>query len=142
MNADVVIVARCNDPKTERKLRKAGANHVISPSAIAGHRMATQLLHPSVVDFIDVVTHVGDEEMWLEEFQVCNGADLDGRTLVESNLHRTIGVNVLALRQRGEQSVQSESISDVKLEAGDVLIALGTREQLDALRQGCGREAR
>lgn len=82
----------------------------------------------------DVVTHAGDEELWLEELEVRAGADLEGKTPVESNLQRSTGVNVLAVRRRGKQSVESESISDTRLEAGDVLIALGTRDQLDALR--------
>jgi voltage-gated potassium channel len=135
LNADLVIVARSNQPETARKLLKAGANHVISPSTIAGHRIATQLMHPSVVDFLDVVTHAGDEELWLEEVAVRAGGNLDGKTLVESNLQRSTGVNVLAVRRRGKQSVESESISDTRLEAGDVLIALGARDQLDAMRR-------
>ncbi len=133
-NADLVIVARSDQPKTEAKLLKAGANHVISPSTIAGHRIATQLMHPSVVDFLDVVTHAGDEELWLEEVAVRAEADLEGKTLVESNLQRSTGVNVLAVRRRGKQNVETESIADTRLEAGDVLIALGTRVQLDAMK--------
>lgn len=136
INPDLVIVARANQPATEPKLMRAGANHVISPFEIAGHRIATQLMHPSVIDFLDVVMHAGDEERWLEEIEVHTGTDLDGKTLVESDLHRAIGVNVLAVRRRGKQSVESESIADLRLGAGDVLVVLGTRNQLDALKKG------
>lgn len=135
LNPQLAIVARSNDPATERKLLKAGANHVISPTAIAGHRMATQLMHPSVVDFLDVVMHSGEDEMWLQEVEVRPGAELDGKTLVECNLNRRLGVNVLALRRRGKLNVESGSISDARLEPGDVLVAIGTRPQLEALRQ-------
>jgi voltage-gated potassium channel len=137
LNPDLVIVARCNDPATERKLTKAGANHVISPYSIAGHRIATQLMHPSVVDFLDVVMHSGDQEMWLEEVAVCEGADLVGKTLVESDLSRSVGVNILAFRRHGSESTESGPVADTRLEAGDVLIALGTRTQLDSLRRVC-----
>lgn len=135
LNPELVIVARCNEPAAERKLLSAGANHVISPYAIAGRRMATQLLHPSVADFLDVVMHSGDQEMWLEEVRVREGADLVGKSLVECNLNRNIGVNVLALRRRDRSSVEPGPISDSRLEVGDVLIALGTRNQLDALKR-------
>ncbi len=64
-----------------------------------------------------------------------NGRAALGKTLVESNLNRRAGVNVLALRRRGQRSVESGPISDAKLETGDVLIVLGNRKQLDALRQ-------
>lgn len=135
INPDLVIVARSNDPAAEGKLLRAGANHVISPYAIAGRRMAAQLLHPSVADFLDVVMHSGDQEMWLEEVRVGQNADLVGKTLVECNLNRNFGVNVLALRRQGRASVEPGPISDSRLGAGDVLIALGTRTQLDALKR-------
>ena len=135
MNSTLVIVARCNDPATEPKLLKAGASHVISPYAIAGHRMATQLLHPSITDFLDVVMHSGEQELWLEEVEVGAGAGLAGKTLVESALNRRYGINVLALRRRGRKKIELGAISDIPLEAGDMLIALGTREQLDALKR-------
>jgi len=137
INPDLVIVARSNQPATEAKLLKAGADHVISPYAIAGHRIATQLLHPSVVDFLDVVMHSGQEEMWLEEVEVESGTELDGKTLVESDLSRRVGANVLAIRPKGQHSVRSGTIADVKLSPGDVLIVLGTRTQLDELKRVC-----
>ena len=130
-------MARSNDAATERKLLRAGANHVISPYAIAGHRIATQLMHPSVVDFLDVVMHSGDEEMWLEEVEVRAGTGLAGKTLVECDLNRSVGVNVLALRRRGTQrNVETGAISDARLEEGDVLVALGTRPTARRTEEG------
>jgi voltage-gated potassium channel len=135
LNPDLNIVARANQPSTEAKLLHAGATHVISPYTLGGRRIATQLLYPSVTDFLDVVMHSADLELCLEEIRVEGGSDLDSKTVAEVEVRRRTGANVLALvRHDGsEQSVVNNPPATLRIKPGDVLIALGTMDQLQAL---------
>jgi voltage-gated potassium channel len=132
INPDLLIIARCNQPASERKLRIAGANQVINPYQITGHRMAALLLHPGVVEFLDVVMRRGDLELRIEEIAVDPKSPLHGRTLADCRVRSETGVNVLAVRRR-DGKLCSEIHADFRLEAGDALICLGTEAQLAAL---------
>ncbi len=132
LNRTMTIIARANSEESERKLRIAGATHVINPYAISGRRMARQLIHPSVMEFMDVVMHQGQVEFRIEEIQVKAGSSLDGKTLEECNVRRRTGVNVLAVR-RPTGEILTNLAGDFLLRPGDVLIGLGTPKQLEAL---------
>lgn len=99
LNKDLVIIARGDQPASERKLKVAGADHVISPYAIGGHRMASQLLHPSVMEFLEVVMRQGNLELWIEEIVVDHGSDLENQNLADGRIRTRTGANVLAVRR-------------------------------------------
>jgi voltage-gated potassium channel len=79
LNPDLDIVARAIHPEVEDKLRRAGATHVISPYRIGGQRIVTQLLHPQITEFLDVILHRRDLELWLEEITVAADGPANGR---------------------------------------------------------------
>jgi voltage-gated potassium channel len=133
LNLDLPIVARANDPATEPKLIRAGATHVISPYTLSGRRIARQLLYPSVTDFLDVVMHSGGLELWLEECRIAAGSDLHDKTAHEAEVRKLTGANVLAVRRRDQGAIMTNPPVEMRFEPGDVLIALGTRSQLEAL---------
>ncbi len=140
LNRDLLIITRGIMPDSERKLRKAGANHVILPHAIGGRRMAGILLQPTVVDFLDVVMHSGDLELWLREIRVGEGAVLCNQTVGEIRVRSRTGANVLAIK-----TARGQLLTDVNTEyvlrADDVLVALGTKEQLASLDELAGRKS-
>jgi len=133
LSPGLTIVARANHPSTEPKLRRAGATNVISPYTISGRRIARQLLYPSVTDFLDVVMHTGALELLLEECHVQPEGDLNGKTVEEAHVRRRTGANILAIRRRGEDAIRTNPPAEMRFEPGDVLIALGTHTQLEAL---------
>lgn len=126
------IVARGIMPDAEPKLRKAGANHVIMPHVIGGRQMAGMLLRPTVVDFLDVVMHSAELEFWLEDVRVAPGCELENLTVGEAAVRGRTGATILAIRSVVGQLITNVG-SDYALHAGDVLVALGTRQQLKAL---------
>jgi voltage-gated potassium channel len=140
LNPDLLIVARAIQVEAEDKLRRAGATHVISPYRIGGQRIVTQLLHPRITDFLDVVVHRGSLELWLEEITVASDGPVAGRPLGETAIWGPDGVKVLAVGRRNGELITSPR-KDLRLEADDVLIALGTLEQLEAARQAAGDRA-
>jgi voltage-gated potassium channel len=137
LNPELDIVARAIQPEVEDKLRRAGATHVISPYRIGGQRIVTQLLHPKVTDFLDVIMHRRDLGLWLEEITVAPDGTANGRSLGDTAFWGTGGVRVLAVSREGGDLVTGPR-ADLRLSAGDVLIALGTLEQLAVAQREAG----
>jgi len=133
-NANLFIISRGNLPESERKLRIAGANQVINPYTITGHRMAAQLLHPSVVEFLDVIMHTGDLELRIEEIHIGQTSAMNGKSLAECNVRGDTGVNVLAIR-RDDGRLYTHLPANFTLSVDDTLIGLGTQTQLSLLAQ-------
>ena len=133
LNPKLVIVARANQSATEHKLLRAGATHVLSPYTISGRRIASLLLHPSITDFLDVVMHSGKLELVLEECAVKEGSDLHGKTVAEAEVRKRTGANVLAVRRHDQGAILTNLPSEMRFEPGDVIIGLGTHEQLQTL---------
>jgi voltage-gated potassium channel len=138
LNPDLFIVARAATAEAEHKLTIAGANRVISPYILGGRSMAGHALRPAVMDFLDVLVHSDDLEMWLEEVTIGANSALCGVQLGEAQLRDTVGITVLAVRRaNGHMLVNPHG--DVVLEAGDTLIALGARADLDRAEQDIDR---
>jgi len=121
------IVARSSYPDSVPKLERAGADRVVSPYTTSGLRMAALAMQPAVVDVLDIVTQ-GGTQMSIEELVV---PDTDGGRVTAATL-RASGAMLLAVR--GSDGAISVGPGDaLPLRAGDILVAMGTREQLDAL---------
>lgn len=132
LNPNLVIIARSNTLDSERKLGIAGADHVINPYSISGHRMARQLIHPNVVEFMDVVMRRGQLQILIEEIRVSTSSVLHDKSLAQYNVRQRTGANVLAVSRPGGRTF-TDINSDFVILAGDTLIALGTPEQLERL---------
>jgi voltage-gated potassium channel len=124
LNANLVIVARAEDDRSERKLLHAGATRVVSPYAIGGHRMAHALLRPTVLDVIDLATHSHGLELQIEEVEVTPGSFCDGVTLQASGLRRAAGLIVIAIRKPAEETTFNPT-ADTPIAAGDRLVLMG-----------------
>jgi voltage-gated potassium channel len=134
---DLFIVARSVDSSNERKMRRAGANKVISPYQIGGRHMANIVVRPHVAEFMDVVTLDSGLELWLEEIAISENSPLAGKTVVEADMRRQTGVTLVALLQGGEKGMITPD-ENTRFAVGDELIVLGTRQQLAALEDFVG----
>jgi voltage-gated potassium channel len=130
LNPRLFIVARAATSEAEHKLTIAGANRVISPYILGGRSMAGHALRPAVMDFLDVLVHSDDLEMWLEEVKIGSNSVLAGVPLGEAHLRDTVGITVLAVRRADGQMLVNPP-GDVVLCPGDTLIALGARSDLE-----------
>lgn len=138
LRPDLVIIARARTEASEPKLLRAGATRVVNPQRIGGQRIAAAALQPNVVEFLDVVMHDGSLEFRLEEVHVKAGSRLAGSTLSaaadgDSTASDSAGALVLALRRTGGSFVTNPPLH-ARIEPGSVLIAIGTEQQLDALK--------
>lgn len=101
---------------------------VVNPNRLGGLRLAHLLVKPAVVDFLEVSLGPDGEELQLEEARVSETSPLANRSLSELELRRTFGVGVVAIR-RGTSFIPNPEGS-VRLEAGGVLVVIGTGEAL------------
>jgi voltage-gated potassium channel len=130
LRPDLFIEARSSSPEAEGKLRRAGADRIISPHAIGGRRMAMLALRPAVVDFIDTVTYGRGRELELENVDVGSGSQLVGRTMAQARSKD--GITVLAMRKKSGKLLANPPGEEV-IEEGDRLIVIGTKKRLAAL---------
>jgi voltage-gated potassium channel len=134
MNPDLYIVARASTIVTEAKMKKAGANRVISPYFIAGNRMASMALRPVAVDFLDMVMRSENVELELEEYMINDGSRIARKTLSELQIKQKTGAMILAIKQgTGKFNLQPGAATVIG--HGDVMVALGTSQQLELLRK-------
>jgi len=131
---DLFIVARARVESAEAKLLQAGADRVVNPQHIGGQRIAAMILQPSVTDFLDVVMHDADIEFRLAEVEVGAGSPIAGQTLRDAHLRDRTGALVLAMRDDAGR-FRSNPTPETEIRTGEVLIAIGTPGQLDALRE-------
>src|SRR2546430_10509393 len=129
-NPNLYIVARAGRPESIRRLELAGASRTISPYLMAGHRMAELAIRPAMVDFMDTLHH-GEAGIGVEEMVVTSGTTAAGQTLEEAGLLAPDAAPDLALRQLSG-AVVGQSAASLQLQDGDLLIALGTEDQLFA----------
>ena len=134
MRPDLLIVARARTESVDAKLLQAGANRVVNPQLIGGARMAALAVQPAVADFLDVVMHDGSLEFRLGDIPLDEGSLLAGRTLRQAQIRDRTGALVLAVRDAEGRFLTNPS-PDVQLQAGQLLIAIGTEVQLKGLRE-------
>ncbi len=139
LNADLYIVTRSVDAENDRKMRRAGANRVVSPYQIGGQHMANIIIRPHVTDFFDVVTLDGGIELWVEELVVGKTSELIGKTVGQANIRQETGVSIIAMLRENHSYLPD---AHTVLQAGDELIVIGTRDQLARLESLTGSELR
>ncbi len=131
LNANIHIVSRAANPGSESKLRRAGAKMVISPYVIAGRRMATAVTQPLVTEFLDVVMHTPDYDLRIDQVNLTADSVLVGKSLKDANIKQQSGAMILAVNQSGK--LITNPLPDQVFNSGDILIALGTEDELKKL---------
>jgi len=132
LNPGLNIVSRSVETDNEGKLIRAGADRVISPYQMGGRYMANVLTRPRVTEFLGSVTLDSGLELWLEEVNIAEESEIAGKTVGESNVRHRTGASLVGLFRQASGDMLSPDKSTL-LQAGDVLIVLGTREQLARL---------
>lgn len=127
MRKDLEIIVDCGDEASVPKFRAAGATHVVNPTFIGGMRIASQVLRPSAVAFLDGMLR-GPGEARVTEVVVAERAAAVGKSvgwLVEHG-----GLQVVALRNNGDKQFSYSPSNDVVIAAGSVVIVVGERARV------------
>ena len=137
LNPKLLIVARAEEEDAETKLRKVGANKIISPYLAGAHRAVQAVLRPAVLHFMEMATRPEFLDLQIEEIKVVGGSTMVGKSLRESRVGADLGVVVVGIvRANGELLYNPPG--DAVLEADAVLIALGQRRNLEQLEKIAG----
>ena len=131
LNSNITIVTRANDYESEKKLKRAGAKHVISPFKIGGSRIASIMLRPSITHFLDGLARAEEIRLTLVEVEVMKDSSLSGKTIMETGITNISESIIVALRRKTEP-IKIRPALDTMLKVGDQLVLMG---QLDAIHQ-------
>jgi len=133
INKELQIISRASQETSYNKLKLAGANNVILPDIIGGDHMASLVVVPGLVEFIDNLSIVGKSNINVEEIAVeklYNPSDI--RTIRDLDLRKKSGCTVIGFKGiDGEYIVNPEA--DIKLVPESKIIVLGRPEQINKL---------
>ena len=131
------LISRAESEEAAKKLKLAGSSVVVSPYVAAGKTMAATALRPIAVNFMELLA---GSQCEIEEFTLSRDSEkfnqMKRRTLAELDLGRQSGAMILAIRD-GEDLITNPG-GDFIIAPGQLLIALGSKEQLGALRELIG----
>jgi voltage-gated potassium channel len=141
INPNLHIVARAAEEQAEAKLMRAGANRVVAPTIIGGHRMAMALTKPAVGDFIDSIT-ANKLNLGFEQLEVEPVSSLVGKKLSQTNIRSELDIVIVSIKRNDGEIVFNPS-GDAMIQGGDMLIAIGKSDsliRLNALARGLAQQ--
>lgn len=138
LNPGLRVVTRSIEDDSPSKLAKVGADGIVSTNFIGGLRMASEMIRPVVVSFLDNMLRDPQRSMRIEEAHVGDSSRLAGIALKDSDIYQRTGLLVIALKKADAETYIYNPPGDVLIAPGDCLIACGTAEQFERLRQLTG----
>lgn len=134
LNQGIHIVARANEESVIPRLTRAGADKVVSPVITGSRQMAQMLLKPAVADFMELASMADKLDLELDQIEIGPGSGLAGSSVGDGAIGSTHDVIVIAVQGPGG-NVAFNPGSDRTLATGDILIAMGSRDDLMNLRR-------
>ncbi len=138
-NPALTIVSEAIDQPAREKLKKVGADYVISPFQIGGKRMATVATRPTIVSFLDVVTSGGQKEIFCESVNVSEASLLAGKSLKEAEIPKRTGLIIISIKKKDGQRFIYNPSSETRIEGGDDIIVMGLMENIKKLKKYTGK---
>ena len=135
LNSQITIISRASEDNTDKKLKIAGANNVIMPDKLGGAHMASLVMKPDVMEFVDYITGQGGDNIRLEEITFDNLPEaFQNKTIRDLEVRNKSGANIIGFKTgKGEYIINPSAdtiiIPDAKL------FVLGTTEQITKLRE-------
>jgi len=134
LNPELFIMARAGEKRSEKKLLAAGANKVICPYRMGAHRMAQTILRPTVTDFLELTLMDTSRDIQMEEMSVEPSSELINVALQDSGIRKELDLIIVAVKKAAGDMLFNPS-SQTKLEAGDTVIAIGEKQNLERLEK-------
>jgi len=134
-NKDFTIISRASNESSYGKLKFAGATNVIMPDKLGGDHMASLVVTPDLVEFVDRLTIAGDIDANLEEISVNElPSEYINKTILDLDLRRKSGCTVIGFKTLNSDYIINPDAT-IKLEKDTYLIVLGNKEQIEELRR-------
>jgi voltage-gated potassium channel len=133
LNSRIRIISRVTDTGLEAKMRRAGANGIVSPNLIGALRMASEMIRPTAVDFLDSMLRSSQGNLRIHEINVSEKSGLTNKNIMEAGLKENYALLVLGIRDKNKV-VEFNPSPTRALEAGDTLIVMGEVENITRAR--------
>jgi voltage-gated potassium channel len=133
-NPQARVIARASELSHVDKIRRAGADSVVSPNHIGGMRMVSEMLRPAVVKFLDEMLRDKRATYRIDEVVIASDSPLDGTSLRQASIRERFGMTVLAVRPADDAPWIYNPEASQSLKAGMILVVLGSSEQVAKLR--------
>ncbi len=137
-NPGIRIVARHVDAAMADRLKKAGADATVSPTAIGGMRLASEAVRPHVVGFLDQMLKEKGATVRIEEIRIAAGSPWTGRDLAGLDLRGRFGLTALAVKDAADAPLRYGPAPEETLRAGAVLVVLGEEGRIGEARGQAG----
>jgi voltage-gated potassium channel len=132
LRPDLFIIGRAESEDATAKLKRAGADRVLSPYQIGAVQMAQTALRPAVVDFFEIATSADNLELAIEEITIANTSSLADQSILDASLRQQYGVIVVGI-QRQDGRMEFNPAPETVIRPGDKLVVLGRPESLKRL---------
>jgi len=139
LNRKLRIVSRCHEPGYVERITRAGADAVISPNEIGGMRLVSEMIRPTVVQFLDLMLRDKEKNLRIEQVEIGEGSEIIGKRLVETDIRKITELLVIAARNERTGAYTYNPGPNFVVEKGTVLIVLGSTADVIKLRSAVGR---
>ncbi|MGD1119585.1 MAG: potassium channel protein [Dehalococcoidales bacterium] len=133
LNPGLRIVAQCTEMRNQDKMKQAGADSIVSPGYISGMRMASEMIRPTVVSFLDRMMRGRDEALRVEEIAIPKS--LAGKSFSSLNLKKYPRTLILAVK-KGDNWIYNPSRNECTIDYDDKIIVMTTPEERQELEKG------
>jgi voltage-gated potassium channel len=138
MNGKVKIVARATEKNVPSMMLHAGANRVVSPNYIGGMRIASEIIRPQVVEFLDVMLKDTDQATRIEQVSLPPDSPLVGMRLSDTKIRQSADVLVIAMRDRTGKYIYNPG-PETMLTEQSTLVVLGALDSVIKLRDSLAK---
>jgi voltage-gated potassium channel len=135
LNPKLNIISRASEDNSDKKLKLAGADNVIMPDKIGGAHMASLVMKPDVMEFVDFITGQGGDNIRLEEITFANLSEkFQNKTIRELEVRNRSGANIIGFKTAGGEYIINPN-ADTMIIPDAKLFVLGTTEQITKLKE-------
>ena len=134
LNPNIRVISKAVEEESEQKIRMAGADSVVMTNFIGGLRMASELIRPSVVTFLDIMLRSKEKTIRVEELAIDDHSDYRDKTLRESGILSQKDVTVVALSREAGSSYEFNPSADTVLQSGNLVILMGDIKAIKSIK--------
>ncbi|MCP4102901.1 MAG: potassium channel protein [Lentisphaerae bacterium] len=134
INSKIRVISRMIDPRMELKLLKAGADRVVSPNFIGALRMASEIIRPTVVDFLDNMLRSRQGTLRINQIAISDNSGVVGKKISESGIKDKFDMLVLGLKE-GDNEIEFNPPASLILKKGMSLIVMGEVDNIKRAKE-------
>jgi voltage-gated potassium channel len=135
LNPSLRVISKAVEAESEQKIRMVGADGVVMPNFIGGLRMVSEMIRPSIVNFLDIMLRAKDKTIRIDEIDLAEGSPLAGKSIGDTGILDREGVTVVALRDRREDSYLFNPSCKTVLNENNIIVVMGNIDIINKIKE-------